>query len=125
MAEAAGKPTKVLQVFNQYLETGGEEIWVNEISSFSGSEFSVDNLRFQSSEWTRAGAPTRLAQARKVWNNPQSRDRLKNAARLSSADVLLYHNLIPVASLGLYDEAAKIDIPVIQYIHNFRPFSPS
>ncbi|WP_035611025.1 glycosyltransferase family 4 protein [Haloferula sp. BvORR071] len=117
--------SKVLQVFNQYLETGGEEVWVDEISSFSGRGFQVDNLRFQSSEWTRKGAPTRFRQAQRVWDNPQSRDRLREAVKTANPDVLLFHNLIPVGSLGLYDEAATLGLPVLQYIHNFRPFSPS
>jgi len=116
---------RVLQVFNQYLESGGEEVWVNEISRFSGRGFTVEDLRFQSSEWTRKGAPTRLRQAQRVWDNPVSRDRLRAAVEGVRPDVLLYHNLIPVGSLGLYDEAAKLGLPVVQYIHNFRPFSPS
>lgn len=119
------KTPRVLQVFNQYLESGGEEVWVNEISRFSGRGFTVDDLRFQSSEWTRKGAPTRLRQAQRVWDNPISRDRLRAAVGNAKPDVLLFHNLIPVGSLGLYDEAAKLGLPVVQYIHNFRPFSPS
>jgi glycosyltransferase involved in cell wall biosynthesis len=123
-AAALANP-RVLQVFNQYLESGGEEVWVNEISRFSGRGFTVDDLRFQSSEWTRKGAPTRLHQAQRVWNNPGSRDRLRAAVANSNPDLLLFHNIIPVGSLGLYDEAAKLGLPVVQYIHNFRPFSPS
>jgi glycosyltransferase involved in cell wall biosynthesis len=34
------------------------------------------------------------------------------------------HNLIPVASFGVYGEALRLGIPVIQFVHNFRPFSP-
>jgi glycosyltransferase involved in cell wall biosynthesis len=122
---AATATPRVLQVFNQYLESGGEEVWVNEISRFSGRGFTVDDLRFQSSEWTRKGAPTRLRQAQQVWDNPGSRDRLRAAVEGSKPDLLLFHNLIPVGSLGLYDEAANLGLPVVQYIHNFRPFSPS
>jgi glycosyltransferase involved in cell wall biosynthesis len=122
---ASNKPIKILQVFNQYLEPGGEEVWVDTITGFSGERIKVADLRFQSSEWTRNGAPTRLMQARQVWDNAASRNRLSGMARDQKPDVLLYHNLIPVGSLGLYDEAIRLDIPVVQYIHNFRPFSPS
>lgn len=115
----------ILQVFNQYLESGGEEVWVNEISGFSGSGFVVNDLRFLSSDWKRKDAPTRLIQARKVWDNPDSRAKLREAVGLCRPEVLLFHNLIPVGSLGLYDEAAQLELPVVQYIHNFRPFSPS
>lgn len=118
-------PLRVLQVFNQYLEQGGEEVWVNEVARFSDGAFQIENLRFQSSEWTGKSAPTVINQARQVWDNPESRSRLRAAVEQSRPDVLLYHNLIPVASLGLYDEARVLDLPVVQYIHNFRPFSPS
>ncbi len=116
---------QVLQVFNQYLEPGGEEVWVDKVSGFSGPDFTVSNLRYQSSDWTRKGAPTRLRQARQLWDNPGSREKLRQAVEQKNPDVLLYHNLIPVASLGLYDEARRLGLPVVQYIHNFRPFSPS
>lgn len=115
----------ILQVFNQYLESGGEEVWVNEISGFSGRGVVVNDLRFLSSDWKRKDAPTRLIQARKVWDNPASRRKLRAAVERCQPEVLLFHNLIPVGSLGLYDEAARLELPVVQYIHNFRPFSPS
>ncbi len=118
-------PSRVLQVFNQYLEQGGEEVWVDEIGKFSGKSFHVSDLRFQSSDWTGKSAPTRLIQARQVWDNPASRERLRAAVADTRPDVLLYHNLIPVGSLGLYDEARELGLPVVQYIHNFRPFSAS
>jgi glycosyltransferase involved in cell wall biosynthesis len=60
-----------------------------------------------------------------MWDNPEARRRLRREVGNLRPDVLLFHNLIPVASFGLYDEARKLGVPVIQYIHNFRPFSPS
>lgn len=116
---------RILQVFNQYLESGGEEIWVGKVSAFARDPIEVSELRFQSRDWTRKEAPARLIQARQVWDNPASRKRLRESVAESKPDILLYHNLIPVASLGLYDEAWKLGVPVVQYIHNFRPFSPS
>lgn len=116
---------RIIQVFNQYLDSGGEEVWVNEILKFSGNGFLVNDLRFLSSDWTRKGAPTRWTQATNVWDNPESRAKLREAVSQCRPDVLLFHNLIPVGSLGLYDEAARLELPLVQYIHNFRPFSPS
>ena len=37
----------------------------------------------------------------------------------------MYHNTIPIASFGIYQEAQRLGVPLVQYIHNFRPFSPS
>ena len=122
---ANASPIRILQVFNQYLEQGGEEVWVDEVGKFSGETFDVQDLRFLSSEWTKKGAPTRFKQALQVWDSPGSRARLRAAVENTQPEVLLYHNIIPVGSLGLYDEASTLNLPVVQYIHNFRPFSPS
>ncbi|MEM1084373.1 MAG: glycosyltransferase [Verrucomicrobiota bacterium] len=116
---------RILQVFNQYINRGGEEVWVEKLPELSADDHEWSELRFRSSDWTGDGAPSRLQQARWLGDNPDSRRRLRESVADFRPDVLLFHNLIPVASLGLYDEAKRIGIPVVQYIHNFRPFSPS
>jgi glycosyltransferase involved in cell wall biosynthesis len=119
------RPLSILQVFNQYLDQGGEQVWVDEVGKLSEESLKVHELRYLSSEWTRREAPTRFKQARQVWDNPESRARLRAEVERCRPEVLLYHNIIPVGSLGLYDEAKALGLPVVQYIHNFRPFSPS
>ena len=116
---------RILQVFNSYLQRGGEEVWVEELPSLLGDSFEVRELRFRSSEWLGPGTPSKLRQIRWIGDNPHSRSRLREAVAQWRPDVLLFHNLIPVASLGLYDEARRLGLPVAQYLHNFRPFSPS
>ena len=116
---------RLLQVFNQYLEPGGEEVWVNQMLRLGDDAFSIRDLRFHSGAWMGRGAPYRFKQAAMLWNNPPARLKLRTAVMENRPDALLFHNLIPVASLGMYAEAKDLDLPVIQYIHNFRPFSPS
>lgn len=118
-------PPSLLQVFNQYLEPGGEEVWVNEMLRLADGAYSIRDLRFHSGAWMGKGAPNRLKQAFMLWDHPQSRERLREAVAKQRPDALLFHNLIPVASLAMYEEAKQLDLPVIRYIHNFRPFSPS
>lgn len=115
----------ILQIFNQYLEPGGEEEWVNQMLRLGDGSFSIEDLRFHSGTWMGRGAPSRWRQAGMLWSNPQARALLRKQVEMAKPEALLFHNLIPVASLGMYDEAAKLRLPVIQYIHNFRPFSPS
>lgn len=91
-------------------------MWVNKVEKFYGESFHVSDLRFQSSDWTGKRAPNRLNQARQASDNPASREWLRAAVANTQRDVLLYHNLVSIGSLGL---------PMVQYIHNFRPFSPS
>jgi glycosyltransferase involved in cell wall biosynthesis len=115
----------ILQVFNQYLEPGGEEVWVNQMLRLGGSSFFIEDLRFHSGAWMGRGAPSRFRQAVMLWNHPHARQCLHDKVTAARPDALLFHNLIPVASLGMYEEAGNLGLPVIQYIHNFRPFSPS
>ena len=122
---SAHDPVRLLQVFNQYLEIGGEEVWVNQLLRLGGEAFTIHDLRFHSGAWMGRGAPSRLKQASLLWDHPQARKRLRHEVAENRPDALLFHNLIPVASLGMYGEARNLGLPVIQYIHNFRPFSPS
>lgn len=84
----------------------------------------VAELRFYSEDWIGPGAPSPWRQVRLMRDNPEARRRLRESVREFRPDLLLFHNVIPVASFGLYDEARAIGLPVVQYIHNFRPFSP-
>ena len=116
---------RILQIFNQYLEPGGEEFWVNQMLRLADENFEIQDLRFQSRAWQGHGGPSKIHQVRLLGDNPDARRRLREAVQEFKPDALIFHNLIPVASLGLYEEATALGLPVYQYVHNFRPFSPS
>lgn len=115
----------ILQVFNQYLEAGGEEEWVNQLNQLGGNSYDIGELRFHSSAWIGRGAPSVWEKAKLLWSNPDSAMELDKKVRNIRPDCLLFHNLLPVGSFSLYREARALGLPVVQYIHNFRPFSPS
>lgn len=115
---------RILQIFNQYRFRGGEEAWVDAIPKLLGESAVVDELRFRSKDWSGNQAPSVWRQARLMGDNPGSRSALRDKVRTFHPDLLLFHNVIPVGSFGLYDEARILGLPVMQYIHNFRPFSP-
>lgn len=116
--------TKILQVFNQYRFRGGEEAWVDGIPELLGSSAEVEDLRFRTDDWIEGAGPSPLKQVFLMANNPTSRAELRAHVRKFRPDVLLFHNVIPVGSFGLYQEARALGVPVMQYTHNFRPFSP-
>jgi len=116
---------RILQVFNQYRFRGGEEMWVDTIPELLAGVAEVDELRFDSNDWTGADAPSPLKQIYLMGDNPSSRAALRERVANFKPDVLLFHNVIPVGSFGLFEEAKSLGIPVLYYIHNFRPFSPS
>ncbi len=115
---------RILQVFNQYRFRGGEEAWVDAIPDLLGDSATVDELRFHSDDWVGPNKPSLLKQIRWMGDNPASRAALRAKAEAFQPDALIFHNVIPVGSFGLYEEAHKLGIPTLQYTHNFRPFSP-
>lgn len=116
---------KILQIFNQYRFRGGEEVWVETVEKLLEGHAEVLELRFLSTDWSGPQAPSPIRQAQLIGNNPDSIRKLEERIDQVQPDVCLFHNVIPVASLGIYQAARSRNIPVIQYIHNFRPFSPS
>ena len=115
----------ILQVFNRYLQTGGEAKSVDRIFNHLGERHRVQRCFFDSAEWKQPGAPGTAGQALRLFYNPASRQRFEAAANEHRPEVALFHNLYPVASPSLYRSALRRKLPVIQYLHNFRPFCVS
>lgn len=114
---------RILQVFNRYLQHGGEEDAVNRFTAELGQFHELTNCFFESADWKKPGGPSTFRQAGLMFYNPESAATLREAIARSRPDCILLHNLYPVGSPSLYRAALKAEIPVVQYIHNFRPFS--
>ncbi len=95
---------------------------VNRLSDFLGPE-SVQNCFFQSKDWNHPVTPALFEKFFLPTYNPTSIRKLRDAQKRSQAKVWLTHNVIPVGSMGVFKEALDQGIPVINYIHNFRPYS--
>ena len=115
----------ILQVFNRYLQAGGEAKSVDRIARHVGERHHVQRCFFDSAEWKQPGAPRTAGQALRLFYNPASRRRFEAAVDEHRPQVALFHNLYPVASPSLYRSALQRRLPVIQYLHNFRPFCVS
>ncbi len=111
---------KLLQVFNQYLERGGEEKSVDRIFKHGSDLFVFKRYLVNSSKWSGKNAPNKLNQLVKFFHN---KDTIIDLKKYGDCDALVVHNVFPVISPSLYKYAYREKIPVIQYIHNFRPFS--
>ncbi|MBA2435781.1 MAG: glycosyltransferase family 4 protein [Chthoniobacterales bacterium] len=114
---------RILNLFNQYLERGGEAVAVEAICASLSHVSEVERLDFYSSDWTGPGAPPAWQQALRMWRNPATIHRLRDSERGSKSDLWLVHNVFPVGSAAIYREAQRLEIPVVQYLHNYRPFS--
>lgn len=121
---STGRPLRIIQVFNRYLLPGGEEKSVGRIAEDlrAGGHHVVQFWR-ASEEWKKPGAPPKLRQPFLLWNNPTVLDELQALHEREKADLWLLHNVIPVVSLGVYRRALQLKVPIIQWLHNYRPIS--
>lgn len=118
------RPLRIIQVFNRYLLPGGEEKSVGRIAEdlrLGGHQ--VTQFWRASEEWKQAGAPSRLRQPFLLWNNRAVLDELQRVHEREQADLWLLHNVVPVISLGVYRRALDLGVPIIQWLHNYRPLS--
>jgi glycosyltransferase involved in cell wall biosynthesis len=114
---------KILEVFNRYRLPGGEEHAAARIRHHLRQRHEVAECRFDSDEWLKAGAPTRLAQAARLFYNPEGKRRFDAAIDAANPDLAVFHNVYPVGSPAVYFAARQRRLPVVQFLHNYRPFS--
>jgi glycosyltransferase involved in cell wall biosynthesis len=116
---------KILQVFNRYLQPGGEEKSVARIASdLESGGHSVTRFWRESAEWQQPGAPPKWKQPFLLWRNRAVLEDLRRLHEATHTDIWLLHNVVPVVSLDVYRLASQLQVPVIQWLHNYRPFSP-
>ena len=112
---------RLIQVFTRYLEPGGEEAWVANLEK----SFGLPTCYFNSSDWTGPNAPNRVSQALRMIDNPVALQTLWKLHQKENAEAWVVQNAFPTGSAAIYREAKRNRIPVIQYVHNFRPFALS
>ncbi|MCB1277105.1 glycosyltransferase family 4 protein [Prosthecobacter sp.] len=117
------QPRALLHVFNRYLFRGGEELIVDKIHDDLSTGHNMTWCRFESSEWTGAAAPSKLGQAARLFYNRGARRRFETALDASGAGAAVFHNIHPVGSPSLYHAALERGLPLVQFLHNYRPFS--
>lgn len=115
----------LLHVFNRYLYRGGEELIVDKIHADLATAHDMTWCQFESSEWTGPAAPSKWQQAGRLFYNREARGRFESALEASGAGAAVFHNIHPVGSPALYHAALERGLPVIQFLHNYRPFSVS
>ncbi|MDZ4288051.1 MAG: glycosyltransferase [Prosthecobacter sp.] len=113
----------ILDVFNRYRLVGGEEQAAGRIRQHLRQRHQVAECQFQSTEWTGPDAPGQLSQAARLFYNPDGRKRFESAIDTAKPDLAIFHNIFPVGSPALYHAALRRKLPVIQVLHNYRPFA--
>jgi glycosyltransferase involved in cell wall biosynthesis len=116
------KLMKILIVHNRYQHRGGEDVMVEaetELLRSHGHELLVygrhnDDL---------ATMPKAKAVLQTIWSSTTTSD-IRRECLAFAPDVIHVHNTFPLVSPSLYWVAAKLRIPVVQTLHNFRLVCP-
>jgi glycosyltransferase involved in cell wall biosynthesis len=119
------RPYRLLQISNRTLGGGGEDLAVQLIARNLAPGCQFEEVIFQSADWIGSNAPPVWKQAAWTFYNPHSIRLIREAQQRLKADAWILHNFVPVVSAGVYHEALRQRTPIIQYLHNFRPFSVS
>lgn len=114
---------RILQIFNFYLMPGGEAASVSRIYNTLQDLLPIESCYFNSQSWMDQGHPPTALMPFLMLYNPSSIKTLRQRQAETKSNLWLVHNVFPVASGGVYREALRQGVPVIYYIHNFRPFS--
>ena len=127
MSHAVRVPSlKIIQIFNRYLQPGGEEKSVARIAEdLESGGHSVARIWRESAEWQGPQGVSRWQQPFLMWRNPAVLASIRERQASVRADVWVLHNVVPVISLGIYSLARELGVPVVQWLHNYRPVSPS
>ncbi|MBT8036556.1 MAG: glycosyltransferase family 4 protein [Verrucomicrobiae bacterium] len=117
--------TRVLQVFNRYQERSGEELIVFELEEalIKRDDIVPSLFMADSREWAGHKGPWWPVKLWKMFFNKAIERQLCHLIQSDQIDVMIVHNVYPILSPAVYAAARKSNIPVIQYLHNYRPFS--
>ena len=112
---------RILQIFNRYLEYGGEQGSVGRIGDTMQEIADVEYFLTSSDQLLGRRTPEDMVKAAAfAFHNPQAIQRLKRYQRIGQFDIWLIHNVFPAMSPSVYALAFKLGIPVVQYLHNYR-----
>ncbi len=115
-----GKRRHILQIFNRYLQYGGEEAAVSLTGDALQEIHDVEHFMFSTGElisddkWTPWSLPVKSMYNREV------DERLQQFQKTANFDAWLIHNIFPAMSPIVYQRAIEWGIPIIQYLHNYR-----
>jgi glycosyltransferase involved in cell wall biosynthesis len=118
---------KVIQIFNKYKVYGGEEFIVNEIERMLNSRNQVEVMGFyaDSNDWKGFWSPPFYKKIAQSLYNKEVESTLDRLLTESKASAMIAHNVYPILSRSVYKVCADREVPIIQYLHNYRPFSVS
>ena len=114
-----GRP-RILQIFSQYREYGGEEGSVYRIGDALHRDFEVSFFKTSSADAFSGGILHKGISTLKAYYNWSIVKQLKCYQEAGHYEYWLIHNVFPAMSPAVYELAFKLGIPVVHYLHNYR-----
>ncbi|GIZ51033.1 glycosyltransferase [Noviherbaspirillum aridicola] len=113
---------RILVAHNAYQHRGGEDVVVEaEVELLRSRGHTVEMYQVHNDELN--GMPKVQAASTTVWSMRSPRD-LKDICDRFKPEIIHVHNTFPLISPSLYWAASRLDIPVVQTLHNFRLLCP-
>lgn len=117
---------KILLIHNQYQIRGGEEHNVKQIKELLEEKghsvilYMLDNLGINSfSFWQRLFLPLQILFSFKSYRE------VINLIKNRAPDIAHIHNIFPLISPSIYYALKRMNVPVVQTVHNYRLLCPN
>jgi glycosyltransferase involved in cell wall biosynthesis len=110
----------ILQIFNRYQQLGGEEIMVKHIGDCLRKQHKLDQFIGSTAEMLGNSFHQRLLAPLKAIHNRTAARSLRRRHQEERYNLWLVHNVFPGLSPSVYQVAQELDVPIVQYLHNFR-----
>ena len=107
---------KIGNVLNDFTMPGGEPVMARAIAKRLGA------ARFErsSSEWADLRGTSRLVPVLRSFHNEPVLREFQAWAEREKPDVVLFHNIFPVLSPSIVQEAKNLGIRIVLYLHSYR-----
>ncbi|CAN5658947.1 glycosyltransferase [soil metagenome] len=111
---------RILQIFNRYLEYGGEEGSVYRIGDALQELHDVEYFLSSTKDFLKAGKIGKIAAGIEAWHNWEAAARLDRYQKIGRFDAWQIHNVFPALSPSVYRKAFQLGVPIVHYLHNYR-----
>ena len=113
---------KILQVFSRYQQFGGEEGSVYRIGDALHENNDVEYFVKSTANLLSGSILDKVMVPWRTLHNLDAAWQLRRMQEIGHFDIWLVHNVFPALSPSVYDEAFRLNVPIVHYLHNYRFF---
>lgn len=116
----------VLIIHNYYIHRGGEDaVFEQEYENLKKSGFSVYKYSVSNNETKTGGLFSKLSIFFKILNNTKIFNEIKKIIIEKNVTTVHIHNVFPLISPSIYKKIKKLNVKIVQTIHNYRFVCPN